>query len=45
MAGRVALVRRAGIIPDCDGLAVPGGESTTRSKICASNQIWQHEGT
>lgn len=37
--GEVALVRSAGIIPDCDGLAIPGGESTTLSKLIAGSGI------
>ena len=30
--GSVAEVRRSGIIPDCDGVVLPGGESTTISR-------------
>jgi pyridoxal 5'-phosphate synthase pdxT subunit len=37
--GEVALVRRSGIIPDCDGLAIPGGESTTLSKLIVRSGI------
>ena len=37
--GEVALVKSAGIIPDCDGLAIPGGESTTLSKLIAGSGI------
>lgn len=37
--GEVTLVRRAGIIPDRDGLAIPGGESTTLSKLIAQTNI------
>lgn len=37
--GEVALVRSAAIIPDCDGLAIPGGESTTLSKLIAGSGI------
>ena len=37
--GEVALVRSDGIIPDCDGLAIPGGESTTLSKLIAGSGI------
>lgn len=31
--GDVAIVRKAGVIPDCDGLVIPGGESTTISRL------------
>lgn len=37
--GEVALVRSAGINPECDGLALPGGESTTLSKLIAKTGI------
>ncbi len=30
--GSVVEVRRSGIVPDCDGLVLPGGESTTISR-------------
>jgi 5'-phosphate synthase pdxT subunit len=39
--GSVLLVRRAGIVPDCDGLVLPGGESTTLSRQIAKAGIDQ----
>ena len=35
----VAPVRRAGEIPSCDGLAIPGGESTTISRLVERNGL------
>jgi len=35
--GEVITVRRAEQIPSCDGLAIPGGESTTISKLIDKN--------
>lgn len=37
--GEVATVRKAGAIPDCDGLVIPGGESTTISRLMARSGI------
>jgi pyridoxal 5'-phosphate synthase pdxT subunit len=37
--GSVVLIRRAGIVPDCDGLVLPGGESTTLSRQLAAAGI------
>jgi len=37
--GSVVLIRRAGIIPDCDGLVLPGGESTTLSRQLTATGI------
>ncbi|MCX8172639.1 MAG: pyridoxal 5'-phosphate synthase glutaminase subunit PdxT [Archaeoglobaceae archaeon] len=39
IAGEVSSVRRPGIIPDCDALIIPGGESTTISKLIFSDSI------
>jgi 5'-phosphate synthase pdxT subunit len=39
--GSVLLVRRAGMVPDCDGLVLPGGESTTLSRQIAKTGIDQ----
>jgi pyridoxal 5'-phosphate synthase pdxT subunit len=36
-AGEVKAVRKPGIIPDCSGLVLPGGESTTISHQLASS--------
>lgn len=35
----VEAVRRAGIVPDCDVVAIPGGESTTISRLLAETGI------
>ena len=35
----VDTVRRAGVVPDCDLLSVPGGESTTISRLLAEEGI------
>jgi 5'-phosphate synthase pdxT subunit len=37
--GSIVLIRRAGIVPDCDGLVLPGGESTTLSRQMAKSGI------
>ncbi len=37
--GEVQAVRTPGIIPGCDGLVLPGGESTTISKQLASSEM------
>ncbi|MEM0214472.1 MAG: pyridoxal 5'-phosphate synthase glutaminase subunit PdxT [Archaeoglobaceae archaeon] len=37
--GEVFAVRRSGIIPDCDALIIPGGESTTISKLIFKDSI------
>ena len=37
--GSVVLVRQTGIVPDCDGLVLPGGESTTLSRQIAKAGI------
>jgi pyridoxal 5'-phosphate synthase pdxT subunit len=37
--GSVVLIRRAGIIPDCDGLVLPGGESTALSRQLTATGI------
>jgi 5'-phosphate synthase pdxT subunit len=39
--GSVVLVKRAGVVPDCDGLVIPGGESTTLSQQIAKAGIDQ----
>lgn len=39
--GSVVQVRRAGIVPNCDGLVLPGGESTTLSRQLAKAGIDQ----
>jgi 5'-phosphate synthase pdxT subunit len=39
--GSVIQVRRAGLVPDCDGLVLPGGESTTLSRQLAKAGIDQ----
>ncbi|NYT02852.1 MAG: pyridoxal 5'-phosphate synthase glutaminase subunit PdxT [Methanosarcinales archaeon] len=31
--GEVLVVRKAGVLPQCDGIVLPGGESTTISKM------------
>jgi 5'-phosphate synthase pdxT subunit len=38
-ASEVITVRRAEQIPSCDGLAIPGGESTTISKLIEKNRM------
>jgi 5'-phosphate synthase pdxT subunit len=35
----VVEIREAGIVPDCDALALPGGESTTISRLLGSEGI------
>ena len=30
---KIVTIKRAGIVPHCDGLIIPGGESTTISRI------------
>ncbi len=37
--GSVVLIRRAGVVPNCDGLVLPGGESTTLSRQMANAGI------
>ncbi|MCS7145063.1 MAG: pyridoxal 5'-phosphate synthase glutaminase subunit PdxT, partial [Archaeoglobaceae archaeon] len=37
--GEVLKVRRAGIVPNCDALIIPGGESTTISKLIFADSI------
>lgn len=37
--GAVVLIRHAGVVPDCDGLVLPGGESTTLSRQLAASGI------
>ncbi len=37
--GEVLAVRRPGIIPECDAIIIPGGESTTISKLIFKNSI------
>lgn len=37
--GSVVLIRRAGIVSDCDGLVLPGGESTSLSRQIAAAGI------
>lgn len=37
--GSVVLIRRAGVVPDCEGLVLPGGESTTLSRQMAKAGI------
>jgi len=37
--GEVVQVRRAGIVPECDGIILPGGESTTISRHLAQTGV------
>ncbi|MDI9642664.1 MAG: pyridoxal 5'-phosphate synthase glutaminase subunit PdxT [Archaeoglobales archaeon] len=37
--GEVVAIRKTGIVPDCDALIIPGGESTTISKLIFANSI------
>lgn len=37
--GDVAIVRQTGAAPDCDGLIIPGGESTTISRLMIRSGI------
>ncbi|MCS7143897.1 MAG: pyridoxal 5'-phosphate synthase glutaminase subunit PdxT [Archaeoglobaceae archaeon] len=37
--GEVLTVRKSGIVPDCDALIIPGGESTTISKLIFADSI------
>ena len=39
--GSVVQVKRAGIVPGCNGLVLPGGESTTLSRLLAKTGIDQ----
>ena len=39
--GSVVQVKRAGIVPSCSGLVLPGGESTTLSRLLAKTGIDQ----
>jgi 5'-phosphate synthase pdxT subunit len=34
-------VRDAGALEECDGLVIPGGESTTMSRLCDRYGLWQ----
>ncbi|RLG22928.1 pyridoxal 5'-phosphate synthase glutaminase subunit PdxT [Methanosarcinales archaeon] len=36
----VVLVRKRGIIPECDGIVIPGGESTTFCRLLEKESIW-----
>lgn len=37
--GDITIVRQTGVVPDCDGLVIPGGESTTLSRLMAESGI------
>ncbi len=37
---RVLDVRTSGELSDCDGLIIPGGESTTMSRLCDRYDLW-----
>jgi len=37
----VVLVRKKGIIPKCDGIVIPGGESTTFCRLLEKEGIWE----
>ncbi len=37
--GDIDIVRHDGIVPDCDGLVIPGGESTTISRLMAKSGL------
>ncbi|MDI9610342.1 MAG: pyridoxal 5'-phosphate synthase glutaminase subunit PdxT [Archaeoglobales archaeon] len=37
--GEVVAIRKPGIVPDCDALIIPGGESTTISKLIFANSL------
>jgi len=39
---QAALVRTEEQLTDCDGLIVPGGESTTLTKLLKKHGLWQH---
>jgi 5'-phosphate synthase pdxT subunit len=38
---RVLEVRDAAALDECDGLIIPGGESTTMSRLCDRYELWQ----
>ena len=38
---RVVQVRTADDLAPCDGLILPGGESTTMSRLCDRNGLWE----
>src|SRR5687767_4327754 len=38
---RVLAVRDVGAVESCDALVIPGGESTTMSRLCDRYQFWQ----
>ena len=40
----VEIVRTAGVVPDCDLLLLPGGESTTISRLLADEGIDRYNG-
>lgn len=37
--GSVVEIRRSGVVPECDGLIIPGGESTTISRLMERSGI------
>jgi 5'-phosphate synthase pdxT subunit len=37
----ILAVRDASTLDQCDGLIIPGGESTTMSRLCDRYQLWQ----
>lgn len=39
--GRVLAVREAAALDECDGLIIPGGESTTMSRLCDRYGLWE----
>ena len=41
LANRVLDVRTADELQQCDGLVVPGGESTTMSRLCDRYNLWE----
>lgn len=38
---QIVAVREASALPQCDGLIIPGGESTTMSRLCDRYELWQ----
>ncbi len=37
--GDIAIVRQTGVVPNCDGLVIPGGEGTNLSRLMARSGI------
>lgn len=40
-AGEISAVRDANALEQCDGLVIPGGESTTMSRLCDRYELWE----